>query len=375
MLTYLDRDLIRSFLIAFLVFMIFIQLGLFVSVLLDQFKYIFGEGESKLKWVLLYFVLGLPRHLAHTIPVATAVTLLLVYTVKARQNEILAYLVGGVSPARLAAPLLVCALILSGVAYATTELVANDADAAAERIRKVHIEGRSMEAITREKNVFQKGQGGRFYNVRSFRPLEKKMDLPIIFQLSEDWGTTKWRLDAQGAELVETPQGEQWRFRGVIYREFDKYGNVTSFVEKTEALETEVLPERLEAELGRYLQQRFRPSQMNSAELLEYIDLFRLQGKPTYELATHLHFNMALPLGCLVLACLMVGHILRPASTGVLVGFGGGLIFVALYYTILIAAREMSKSGAIWPPLGAHGVNVLFLVVALVMLNRNRMMR
>src|SRR5690606_27972886 len=73
---YLDRDIIRSFFFAFLTIILLVQVALLVDVLLSNYRYMFGEGESKLGWVLLYYVCSLPRQAAYTVPVASAVSIL-----------------------------------------------------------------------------------------------------------------------------------------------------------------------------------------------------------------------------------------------------------------------------------------------------------
>ncbi|MBI1291349.1 LptF/LptG family permease [bacterium] len=384
MIPYVDRDLLKTFATVFAFLLLFVQVGIFVSFLMNMYSDIFGGSETKVLWFLMYYAFSLPRQLANTVPVASAVSVLLVYTMKARTNELLAYMVGGISPLRLARPLLVVTLILSGLTYATTEFLANKGDAQAERIKRVFIEERSEESLTKESKLFQKGQSDRFYMIRSFQPSQNRMDFPYIFELYPGWKSIKWSLEAKSAEFVEAEGSEteeteardkgQWRFDDAILREYSEDGQVTTYRSFASGLETEILPNgsRLESELARYIKQRWRPSQMTAMELLDYIELFQLQNKPTYELKTHLHFNIATALGCFVLTCLMIGHILRPASAGVLVGFGGGLILIAVYYVAFLFARDASMVGTIPAILGAQGPNVLFLMVALFMLNRNR---
>lgn len=374
MIPYVDRDLLKTFATVFVFLMLFIQIGIFVSFLMNMYSDIFGGSETKVFWFLLFYVFSLPRQLANTVPVATAVSVLVLYTMKARSNELLAYMVGGISPLRLARPILIVTLVLSGMTYAASEFLAIRGDAQAERIKRVFIEERSEESLTRESKLFQKGKSDRFYMIRAFQPSQNRMDFPYIFELYPGWKQLKWSLEAKSAELIETADGDQWRFVDATLRIYREDGSLEDFRQFPQGVESEILPDgaRLESELARYIKQRWRPSQMSASELLDYIELFRLQNKPTYELETHLHFNIATALGCFVLTCLMVGHILRPASAGVLLGFGGGLVLIAVYYIGFLFARDASRVGTIPALIGAQGPNLVFLVVALVMLNRNR---
>lgn len=369
MIPYLDRDLVRTFLFVFLGLMVFVQVGIFISFLLNMYSDVFAGEGNKVGWLLLYFILSMPRQIAITIPVVCSIGILWVYTTKARHNEILAYMVAGISPYRLAAPLLIVAGILSVGAYSITELLANDGDAAAERVKRVQIEGRSLDTITRERNVFQKGQQDRFYNIHGFQPMQGKMEMPVIFEMDEEWKHPKWRLEADSAELQET---DRWVFTNAVYRQFNEKGEVTEFRRAARAVDVDILPVPLEGELTRYLKQRIRPSQMNFMELRDYIQLERLRNRPTYVYQTHMHFNIGIALGCFVMACLMIGHILRPSASTALIGFGGGLVLIGSYYGILLFARQAAMTGAIDPALGAYGTNLIFMLLAAFLLGRKR---
>jgi lipopolysaccharide export LptBFGC system permease protein LptF len=374
LIPYVDRDLLRSFFIAFICLMIFVQVGIFVSFLMNMYSDVFGTAENKFFWFLLYYFFQLPRQLANTIPVGAAVSVLLVYAMKARQNELLAYMVGGVSPLRLARPMLVVTFLLSLASYATTEFLASSGDAEAERIKRVIIEERSEDSLTRERNVFQKGKGDRFYMIHTFQPAQNRMIFPVVYDLRPDWKGMFWSLEAESAEYVENGSSGEWHFEDAIFRQYDEQGEVVAYKRHRQGTEATILPPdvRLEEELARYIKQRWRPSQMNALELIDYIDLFETQNKPSYELKTYLHFNIATALGCFVLACLMIGHILRPASTGVLVGFGGGLVLIAIYYIVFLFARNASMVGTVPAFLAAQTPNILFILVATFMLSRHR---
>lgn len=371
MIPYIDRDILRNLLVTLGALLLFLQIGFLVSELLKFARYIFGEGESRLGWVLLYYVFTIPRQIGYTVPVCMAVSVLWVLRQKARQNELLAYLVGGVSPLRIARPLLAAGLVLSVISFIVLDQLATQSDRVAERIRRINIEARSLETLTRETNVFQKGLGNRFYNIQTFDPVMGIMVEPIIIDMRDGWEEVSWSLSAAKAEVKKHDGREQWVFANAVIRRYTPEGSLASY-EEHEVLPESSLNPPIEEQLKQLLRQRWRPAQMTTSELAEYMSLFRLQGKPTYELATYLHFNIAIPFGCLVLALLMSGHMLRPSATGIVVGFGGGLVLIGLYYGLLVIMREMSKAGTLDPLFGAHAVNLLFLAIGFWLLNRNR---
>lgn len=372
MIPYVDRDLLRTFFIAFITLLIFVQVGYLVSVLLENSQYIMGDGGRKFGWLMLYYLLSIPRQVSYAIPVGTAACILWVFTMKARTNETLAYMSGGVSPLRLAAPLLMVAVFFSIVCYLTIEFLANPGEQASRRIERIQLQERSLETLTREQNVFQKGLGERFYNIIGFDPAAERMEQPVIFQMGDNMRQMLWRLDADHAERRVDEEESYWVFENATFRRYDDQGVVTSYREAAELREGDEPELQLENQLTQFLQQRFRPSEMGFRELQEYIGLFELQGKPTHVLRTYMHVNFSIALGSIVLAILMCGHILRPSSAGVLVGFGGGLAYIFSYYLLLVLGRQMSLAGIVDPVISAYGPNLIFALIGFYMLKRYR---
>lgn len=372
MIPYIDRDILKNFFATLFVLLAFLKVGFFVAVLLQFHSFIFGGEESKLGWVILYYIFTIPRQVAYTFPVCTAMSILWVFSLKARTNELLAYLSGGVSPTRIARPVVITGFILSVICFLTIDLVATNCDRIAERIRRINIESRSVENLTRERNVFQKGLGDRFYSIPTFDPVFGMMNEPILTVMKPEWDRPHFTLSAVRAEqLGADEENLNWVFYDAVMRTYDDEGNLASYIRKDVLHESELDPP-IEEQLNRVLRQRWRPAQMSTMELVDYIDLFRLQGKPTYELSTFLHYNISIAFACFVFALLMCGHILRPSSAGVVIGYGGGMALMALYWTFFIFARQFSKDGHINPWLSAHGINVAFLILGIYLIRRNR---
>jgi lipopolysaccharide export system permease protein len=368
MSTYLDRDLIRSLFNTLLIILGFIQIGYLVSVFLQMSSYIFASESSKLGWVFLYYLATIPRQMAFTIPVTTGVSILWVFTIKARQNEILAWLSGGISPVRIARPVLILSLLLSIASYFILEYIAIPGDRYAREIEYVNIREKGADYLHRETNIFQRGKGNRFYNIWLFRPAKGEMELPIIIDMGEDWNSLDWRLESDTA--VRDPNNhDDWIFHNAVFRRWNEEGELIEFLHKP-TLRTSQIGVTIEGQLNEYLANGFRPSRMSRQQLATYINLYKEQGKPTSQLEAYYHFNFALPFGCFILALLMCGHILKPSSTGIMVGFGGGLIYVAAYYILVIGMHEVSKTGLIDPMLGQWSANLIFFLLGLYQINR-----
>ncbi len=384
MIPYIDRDLIRSYLMTFITLLAFVLIGYFVSVILEKSRYLFAGDTAKIGWILMYYISSIPRQIVYAIPFATAVSILWVYTVKARQNELLAYFAGGLSPVRVARPIVILGVVFSIICFVATEFLANPGDQYAAKVERVQIEERSIESLTKEKDVFQKGRGNRFYTIRSFQPETLTMTLPVIIDMGDNWNQPNWRLDAESAQFHTADTAEitsdeseaiegEWVFNKAVFRRMNEKGEVVEYIEEDSLKESD-LDIQIEAELSRYIRQRYKPSRMGVRELLEYIQTFELQSKPTHQLKTYLYFNFALPIGTLVLSLLMCGHILRPGALGLVKGFGGGILLIAAYFIVLVTFRQFSYSGTLPAILVMIVPNAIFLVLGGFLITKYRAM-
>lgn len=376
MIPYLDRDLLRTFFLTFFFLMAFMMVALFITSLLEIYDLL---DSSKIGAFLLMYVYKMPRNIAYTLPIVTSLSILWTYTIKARNNELLAYLVGGMSPFRIAAPMLFVSAFLMIANWMVTEFLAVQGDRVARRIERIYIEGRATESLSREKDVFQRGSlPTRFYYVAQFLPSQDRMEQPLVIHLDESWSHPMWRLDAQYAKAIRIDGKSHWAFYDAVYREFDEGGVQTAYLRLDRILDDELKPP-LEEELERYVRQHFRPEQMSTAELIEYIGLFEEQNRDNSKLRTILHFNFGLALGTFTMALVMCGHIIRPRDGGVVFGLGSGLFLMALFFLLLVFGRQFSSEGAALPLInaygpiiGAYGPNVIYLALGVVFLARSR---
>ncbi|MGD8331819.1 MAG: LptF/LptG family permease, partial [Acidobacteriota bacterium] len=86
----------------------------------DDF-YAAGAGAGM---ILQYFKFQLPFIVTMTIPIATILTVLIVFSLMSKQNEVVAVLAGGISLFRLAAPVLIPAALLTVFQYAVSDYIA-----------------------------------------------------------------------------------------------------------------------------------------------------------------------------------------------------------------------------------------------------------
>jgi len=364
MFPLLDRDFLKSFLQAFVTAMALAFVLTLVNELLDYYRYIFGSGESKLGYVLLYYVMTLPDQASFMLPLATSASILWVLLTKARENEILAYFSCGVGPARLARPFLLCAMIISACGLYLSESVVGPANATAYRIEKIHIKNRKESTVTQQSDIVLGLKDQRVGFVDSFDDKFRKMEDAAFIDKSADGRTIRQKIEIREGTLTD----DDWTLVDVTIQKFDDRGNITESVTHPKIFGSQIEPP-IEASLVKFLSATQNPDRMTYRQLRSYLDLQAEQGKkrnPKWE--TDLQLKLAVPMVSLVLALLMCAHAIRPSSSGVMKSFGGGLVWMAVVTAVQMALRKLGDSGVIpailaaWLPMFIFGVLGTFLL-------------
>jgi lipopolysaccharide export system permease protein len=340
-----------------------------VDSLLTYYTQMFGDTDNGVYWGLAMMICRLPSILVDLTAVAVSAAILWVVTRKARQNEILAWLSGGVSPARLSVPFLIAAAIVASGSLALNEWIVGPAERHAKFIDQIHFKGEDPSSFARDEYIFQKGTGERFYVIGSYDAAAMRMVNPHVVEYDPQTRLPAWKLEASSA-YIEDFDAEIWRFDDVIYATYDASGNVTTHRQWDSIRDVE-LPYPMEARLKSFLGERHKPEYMGFRALWDYVSILKAQGKEVSEYTARLHAKLALPLGACIVAFVVCAHVMRPRSQGVIGGLGGGLLWVMSYYAVFFAFQRIAQSGIILPAAFATWApNIVFAVVGVVLMLR-----
>ncbi len=112
----LSRYFLASYVTLFVTILVFAMMSIVVIEMLVNFDEVFGQDEGA-RGALAYLFLRLPSfYVRDLIPVASFAAAFFCLGLPARRHEFTAIKAGGISPQRIAVPVLGAALLLSGVA-------------------------------------------------------------------------------------------------------------------------------------------------------------------------------------------------------------------------------------------------------------------
>ena len=150
---------------------------------------IYTTGASR--WIMLeYFKFQLPFIVMMSIPIATILTVLVVFSLMSRQNEVVAVLAGGISLFRLAAPVLVPTLMLTVVQYAISDYIVPYTNQRVTEIKRSLNLGNSSIGIRPAQGNWVRGRGDHIFNYADYDSEQEVFQGLRIYYLDAD----AWRL-------------------------------------------------------------------------------------------------------------------------------------------------------------------------------------
>lgn len=359
MISLLDRDLAGDFARTLLSLLGLTAILFFADTLVGWL----GGSGGGVHWMLVYYILRLPTFFLDIAAIATAAAILWVAARKARSNELLAWMAGGITPRRIAAPLVVAALLAALATLVAQETFAYKWRREADNIEEVYQKGKDRSVLARSENIYQRLGKGRIVVIDKFDSAEERMDGLTIIDLFSEAQSPKQIIRAERAVREAGFADGTWRFEDASVRTFDKAGAILSF-ERRESMEFELDPQ-----VARFLSNVDDPEMMTAHDLRGYTKLVDAQGKDSTHLRALLHQKLALPVGIAVVALLMCAHSIGPralsqatgSAMGQVAGFGGGLAWIAAYYGAVVLSRKIGDAGTdVSPALVAWLPNVLF---------------
>ena len=331
---------------------------LLIAVIIDLTENIdtFIDFEARPEQILLYYVYRLPYWLILTLPIAALLGALFALTSLARQNEITAMKATGISLYRLLAPVLACALAVSVAAFFFTDWVV---PLATYRYNQISDEIKSYHRSDgSRRQVLLQDAGSQFVYARSYDAGRQRADEVSWERLH---GYTP--LERAVARRMEWREGTWVLFEGRRFRFAEGEAVATSSFDTLSLPSLSLLP-------SDFARQQKDPEEMNYAELADYIARATLNGEDATRQRVDLHLKISFPLTSFIIIALGATLGANARRAGLANSFGLGVLICFVYYSCVKAGQALGWNQILSPWLGAWIANLLFAVLALVLLWR-----
>lgn len=301
--------------------------------------------------LLDFYKFKLPEVLSYILPVATLMASMVTFGLLSKNNEIHAFKAGGISLYRLSAPILLMAIIISGLGFGIYETVL---PYASRRLGTVLEEIKGGPTQTHRQYLGQRwviGKEGRIY----FYAL-LDVDNNIVSQFS------LFDYDPESFRLTRRIYAEQARWDEKMEEWLLSNGWVQDFTQPAPTITFFGLHQRMKLaeDISYFRQEVTLPEQMSYRELKLYIKEIKRRGYDVTKYEVDLHWKLSFPLITLIVVLIGVPFSFRVGRKGALSGIFLSLGLVIVYWGFVSLFKSLGSVGVVSPFLGAWAANFIF---------------
>lgn len=352
----LDRYVVRQFLWIFLICVLGVPFLFQVIDFTDRLDNFLREGVGQSQ-VLAYYLYQLPYQMLLAFPIACLLAAVFTISRMTRHFEVTAAKAGGVSFYRLAAPMLVLAMGISGVALALTEVVPDTNRLASEALE----EDDERELLVRLNFVYR-GDGGRYYfvrrlNARDGRIVELKINREgtgyeypsyVVTAPEARWDSALARWVVESGHLRYLPARDR-----MVDVAFDELWQ-GQFTETPEEL----------------LARPKDPEEMGYAELGRFIEALERSGEDPRKERVEQALKIAFPFTCFIIVLFGAPLANSTRRGGAALSIGLALATTIFFLTLIRIAQAMGAGGVLPPVAAAWFPNGIFLLAGLGLMGK-----
>ena len=348
---YVGRQYLKIVLLSFVGLLGIFYIATFVDLSDKLFK-----GETTALAIFEYFLYATPQFVSYVLPISALVATLVTVGVLTKSSELTVMKACGISLYRVSLPLLLFALLWSGVLFGMGESFLAEANRRAEAIRHV-IRGGSPQTFDVLNRRWIVSPEGAIYHYVHFDPDQVELTAVTTYRFAED----EWRI-RERTYATHAVFDDGWQGREVWVREFgddrrsraferSEHGEL-SWIEPPEYFATE----QPEAE------------RMSYQELNRYISELEASGVDVVALRVALQRKLSFPFVALILTLIAVPFAVTTGSHGAMYGVGIGIVLAFSYWLVASIFAAIGSAGLLSPLLAAWAPNVLFGGSAVYML-------
>jgi len=352
----LDRYLLREFsgylalgLLGFICLFTVVDVIDKIDVFLDQ--------HSPGGLVLRYYLYRSPEVIVQVLPVAILLATFLSLGQLNKFGELTAMRAGGLSLARILAPVFAMAAAAVLVSLTLGEAVVPSANRERDHIYDEQIRRLSKGPATERADVTFLGNGGRIYYMRLYVVPERRMHEVSVQEFRH--GALVTRIDAAEA----TWDGHRWVFSSGFLRTFAGNQEHARSFDRIAFNSIAEPPDNFARE-GR------RPDEMNYRDLRAHIVKMRSSGARVENYLVDLNMKLAFPLINFIVILIGAPIATRLRATSAALGFGLSITISFGYYAFMQSGKALGHNGALPPYLAAWLGDIVFGTVGVVMMVR-----
>jgi len=356
--TYVLNSFVFYFAVLLASFVLMAHTFIFFELLSDIFTH-------NIAWqrVVTYHIFLTPKLIYDSAPISVLVAVLVTFGVLAKNNEVTAMKACGVSLYRLAAPILIASVLLSGALFAFDHYYIPGANRIQDGILN-EIKGRPVQTYLRPDRKWIFGQASRIYYYKYYDAAQNLMVGVNVYELEP--GTFRLRRHIAAESARWEPTVRRWIFQNGWKRDIEGV-RITTY----ESFEATTFAELTEPP-NWFLKEVKQEKQLNFEELAGYIAELEQSGFDTVRLKVQFHKKFAVPVFALIMALISAPFAFLTGKKGALAPVGVSFGIAIAYWAFSKLFEEVGNLAQLPPPLAAWSPDALFTMAGMYLFTRMR---
>ena len=324
------------------------------------------KNSIPLSKVFAYLFFLMPQLIYQIAPISVLVAVLVTFGILTKQNEITAFKACGVSVHRLAVPVLLMSVALSGALFAFDHYYIPGANLRQDALR-AEIKGQPIQTYLRpdRKWIFgQDPQHPRIYYYKYFEASTHSMLGVSVYEIAKDTFQLTREIGAERASW--DPSLRTWVFVNGWSR--DIAGVIERNVKSFQATTFPELSERPEY----FLKEVKQDKQMNYLQLASYIRDLQQSGFDTVKLQVQYHKKFAVPVFALIMAMLSIPFGFLIGNRGAMTGIAVSIAIAMAYWGSSQFFEQLGDVSLLPPAVAAWAPDAIFALAGSYLLLRMR---
>ena len=362
LLQVLDRHIVLSFLFYFVVSLVSFVMMYHVFTFFDLLSDII-KNHISLGLVGAYHFFLTPRLLYDFTPIAVLVSVLVIFGLLTKHNEVTAFKACGVSVFRLAAPVFLTGLVLSGSLFAFDHYWVPESDRRQDALR-AEIKGKPAQTFLRPDRKWIYGLHDRVFYYKYFDQTELMMVGVNVYEIDPSQFRLQRHIYAERARWE--PSLNRWSFQNGWIREMsgDQVTRIDDF-----SGGIRVLPEIQETP-DYFVKEVKQSKQMNFRELKNYIGELQQGGLDTVPLQVQFYKKFSVPLFAFIMVMVSVPFAFLAGNRGAMAGVGISFAILITYLSVNQLFEQVGNLGQLPAAVAAWSPDAVFSLFGLYFLTR-----
>jgi LPS export ABC transporter permease LptG len=361
----LDGYVLASFLFYFFMWLVSFVMMTHVFTFFELLSDIIKNHIPVSRLIAYHFFLT-PRLVYDVTPVSVLAAVLVVFGILTKHNEVSAFKACGVSVYRLAMPVFLAGLFLSGSLFAFDHYWVPEADRRQDAIR-AEIKGRPAQTFLRPDRKWIYGLHDRIFYYKYFDQAELVMVGVNVYEIDPGPFRLKKHIYAERARWE--PSVGRWSFQNGWARDISDNTIAPKVDDFSGGIR--VFPE-IEETPDYFVKEVRQSKQMNFLELEDYIGELKQSGFDTVPLQVQFHKKFSVPLFALIMVLVSVPFAFLAGNRGAMTGVGISFAIFIAYSFLGQVSEQVGNLGQLPAAVAAWSPDAVFALFGLYFMTRLR---